>query len=112
MIAQTEFDFSGRALRDQGIAHAVAHADRKVNDWSLLAWLAFERYLGRMVAGETFQIEDFRSSIHGVPDPPSLRAFGFLPKRALKLGLIESAGTSKVKNPKAHMANSAVWKKL
>lgn len=112
MTAQHEFDFSGRVLRDEGIARAVAHAERKVDGWSLLTWLAFERYLGRMVVGETFQIEDFRNSIHGVPDPPSLRAFGFLPKRALKLGLIESAGTSKVKNPKAHMANSAVWRKL
>jgi len=60
-----------------------------------------------------FMCEEFRSycSTQGLSMPSNNRAFGGIILRAMGEGLIWKVGYGKVKNPKAHAANAAVWEK-
>jgi hypothetical protein len=44
-------------------------------------------------------------------NPPSNRAFGFIPVRAVKEGWIEFSRIAKVKNRKAHATPANAWRK-
>lgn len=110
MEAQLDIFEQAALLRDKGIENAVNHAEKAQEGWKEQAWNTFCQYLKEVK--DTFQIEDFREWAQGkLSDPPSLRAFGFLPLKATKLNLIVRAGYAKVKNKKAHLTPSAVWKK-
>lgn len=100
-------------LRNSGINRAVEHADVTHDDWSTQAYSLFETYVRYISFQETFQIEDFRDWARGrrLPEPPSKRAFGFIPLKAARAGLIEKHGYAQVSNPKAHMANATVWRR-
>lgn len=100
-------------LRDRGIERAKLHADVTHDDWSTNAYGLFEIYVKYLSFEETFQIEDFRqwASGAGLPEPPHKRAFGFIPIKASKAGLIVKHGHAKVTNPTAHQAISTVWKR-
>ena len=100
-------------LRNSGINRAVEHADVTHDDWSVQAYSLFETYVRYISFHETFQIEDFRewTKGRGLPEPPSKRAFGFIPLKAARAGLIEKCGHSKVNNPTAHQAFASVWKR-
>lgn len=109
---QLNIDFAKKA-RDEGIDTAVAHADRVVDFWSVDAYEAFKNWLRAKEMGETFLIEDFRADVaQTLEDPPSRRAFGFIPIRAAKEKLIQRVGYTQVKNITAHKANAALWKKM
>lgn len=109
---QLDIEF-GKKLRDQGIAQAVATAEDKQPDWKDNCYRHFENYLKTHPIGGEFMIEDFRAYMRThLIEPPSNRAFGFLPKRAVKNGRIERASFAKVKNPTAHCAIVAVWRKI
>ena len=43
--------------------------------------------------------------------PPHARAWGSIIQRAAKEYLIIKISTGSVKNPKAHMANAAIWER-
>jgi len=99
--------FPGQYFRDQGISKAIQHADDCVLNWSAQAYSFLTSYIR---FNDTFMTEDLRAaSVNIVPQPPSLRAWGGVMLRAVKSGLIKNAGYQKVKNPKAHCANAAVW---
>lgn len=107
-----EFNFSGDQLAEAGLSVAVENADRKEPGWSERVWELFKEWLSERPAGHRFLIEDFRFHLELkglIEQPPSLRAYGILSVRGQKAGLIQSAGTVKVKNPKAHSANANVW---
>ncbi len=109
--SQLNIEFSKKA-RDKGIERAVAHADKEVDSWSHDAYEAFKNWLAAKEQGETFLIEDFREAVaQTLEDPPSRRAFGFLPLKAAKDGLITKAGYGKVKNVKAHLTPASLWSK-
>lgn len=110
-----EFDFTqGERLRDEGIQTAIDHADHIHTNWSERAFKLFEKWLSGWPYGYCFLIEDFRQSakIHGLPDPPSKRAFGGIAVKAKNRGLIKSIGTQRVKNKQAHCANASAWMKI
>ena len=111
MQTALQFDMphlSGAELRDIGIKKAVDHAEVKNENWSDVAYDFLKKYI---TGKREFMAEDFRYAAEGiVPEPPSLRAYGGIISRAAKDGLIFRIGYSQVKNPRAHMANAAVWR--
>jgi hypothetical protein len=110
---QTSMAFDkGKQRRDRGIKLAIDHANAVTPDWEEMAYSFFVNVFLKHVKGE-FQCEDFRAQCKGiVPDPPNLRAYGSLMRKAKSDGIIINTGkTRPVKNPKAQMANAAVWVK-
>lgn len=106
--------FTARLQRDKGIQTAINHANSVNTGWSEKAFKMFCEWLAGWQPGYKFTIEQFRqiAQIRGLPDPPHARAFGSLAVRAKKAGLINSNGTVKVRNPKAHCANANQWIKV
>jgi hypothetical protein len=105
----------GEKLRDAGIELATESANNNEPGWKEKAWSVFFDWLGSKPIGYSFMMEDFRlwTEIHKtLTVPPSKRAFGFIPSRAARQGMVFQRGTSKVKNSTAHCANAAVWVKI
>ena len=99
--------FPGQYFRDKGISKAIQHADDCIFNWSAQAYSFLLSYIR---FNDKFMGEDLRAASAGiVPQPPSNRAWGGVIRRAAMSGLIKNAGYKKVKNPKAHCANAAVW---
>lgn len=108
MNAQTEL-FTGKQRRDAGIKKAEDHAG---GAWNIMADAAFDWFISKRQTD--FMTEDFRliaNHLFGLPNPPSLRAFGGVILRAARAGKIVRVGYGQVKNPKANSANASVWRK-
>lgn len=100
-------NFTGAQLRDKGIEKAVKHAESIHENWKDRA---YEFLLTYIKSHKRFMAEDVRiASARIVPEPPSLRSWGSIIRRAACSGHIKSLGTRKVKNPRAHCANSSFW---
>lgn len=100
----------GQILRDEGIKMSVENADKTIKNWSEKAYDFFINYIKDK---EFFMTEDVRVASEDLLEtPPSNRAWGAVTVRAKKEGLIESAGFSAVKNPKAHSTPATLWKVL
>lgn len=106
--------FSGQTLKEKGMKAALANADRVETGWSERAYQLLIQFLSGMSKDRRFMIEQFRlyAFEHELPSPPSLRAFGSITRRAAVEGKIIRVGFGQVTNPKAHMANSSVWRKV
>lgn len=106
--------FEGRKLRDEGIARAVAKADKECAGWSTMAFEMFEAWLSGWPAGYVFLIEDFRfaARMRGLPEPHSNRAFGGLARKASNNNLIRAVGMKQVKNANAHACYATQWEKI
>lgn len=105
---QPELPFTGDQLRDRGMMMAEEHANEISEAWSELCYKLLLQYASTV---REFQCEDFRAWCKGkLPDPPSLRAYGSVVRQAAVNRVIETLGTAKVSNPKAHRANAAVWR--
>lgn len=102
---------TGEELKQDGIRRAVEHADRKIDSWSERAYKFFCAFIAQGFVNE-FQTEDARiySELHGLEIPPTKRAWGAIPLRAAKAGLIVKAGHAAVSNPLAHKAFASLWK--
>ncbi len=99
---------SGRTLRDQGIQRALNHANQAKKNWQEMAFRFLVEYARQH---DEFSGEEVREASRGsVPEPPSLRAWGWPLIRAAKEGIIEQIGYVQVKNPAAHRANAALWR--
>jgi hypothetical protein len=114
MTLQQSIDFNtqtGKNNRDAGIERAVKKANKDINKWSHHCWKFFLLFLAQR--SMPFLIEDFREWVKDdLQAPDNLRAYGFIPLKAAREGLIERIGTSKVKNANANCANAALWKKI
>ena len=102
--------FSGEALRDAGIAQAMANADTHDVLWSEQA----QQYLLEFLLaseGAAFLAEDVRAYAHkrGISTPPDPRAWGGVFQGARKRGLIRGAGYAMSNNPQAHKRPSTLW---
>lgn len=101
---------TGAELRDDGIERAVSHANEKHEDWADSAYNFLLMYM-RKPNHQEFMAEEVREAAYGiVAEPPSLRAWGGIIRKAAIAGYIERIGFQSVKNPKAHCAPCAVWK--
>ena len=102
----------GERLKEEGLARSVENAGA---GWSERVYAEFKIWLQSKPSNFEFMTEDFRFYVERnrlVEPPPSLRAWGFLTRRARGEALIKCIGTSQVKNPAAHRANSGLWMKL
>ena len=110
-MQQITMDFTASQLRDQGIKRAVEKANKTDPGWSEQAYDLFKQFLD--VRYQTFMIEDFRQYAipMGLPKPPNDRAFGFIPIRAVKEGLIYRVGYGKTTGKSAHKTPAAIWSK-
>lgn len=87
------------ARRDQGIARAVDHADRVIDQWSEDAYKLLLAYAG----GREFLSEEFVDYARAaLPAPPDARAFGGPIRRAVNAGVIRRIGyrLDKYRSPK------------
>jgi hypothetical protein len=102
----------GRENRDLGIKKAIEKADRDSKDWSKRAYEFLEKFL--KTRSEPFLAEEVRAqaAVEDFDLPTNPRAWGHIFKRARIEGLIITNQTAKVKNKKAHCANSALWVKV
>lgn len=106
-------DDDARAARDAGIQQAAEHAEEIHPDWNELADEALRVFAAsKRASGEAFTSEDVRSSIAAafVPQPPHLRAWGSVFKRAAKAGLIAKVGIVESRAAHCHCAHVAAWK--
>jgi hypothetical protein len=98
---------------EAGLSLAIESAERKQKDWKRIVWQHFLLWLRRKKRfSDEFMIEDFRKYLEDydlVEMPPSLRAFGFISKKAVREGWIIFAGIKKCKNVKAHATPVNVW---
>lgn len=111
--SQISFDFhtfdreASQRYADNGMQRAVDHAEEKVQSWSDIACTFLIQYIK---SGKEFMVEDVRKASAGiVPEPPSLRAWGGVIRRAAKAGFIYRVGYKKVSNVKAHATPASVW---
>ena len=95
-----------------GMQQAISSANQQTPNWDQLAESYFTQFLAQ-VSG-AFATEDVRewAANRGCPEPPSLRAWGPITLRIAKQGLITKVGYTQVKNPTAHQANAALWRKI
>lgn len=108
-MEQNPTDLTGKDKRDSGIAQAVLHAEAVTPGWAEQAEQFLFQYL-RTGQGK-FLCEDVRAFAqqHGLPDPPSKRAWGGVMASAARAGVIRQAGYGKVKNAAAHCTPAALW---
>jgi hypothetical protein len=105
----------GERLKQLGLQKAVDHAETVDPGWKAKAWETFKQWVSEKPVGYRFMMEGFRlwaTAQNTLSTPPSKRAFGFLPQKAAREGLIRQDGTAKVQNEKAHRANAAVWVRM
>jgi len=112
MNQQSFLNETGQVLRNKGMEQAIEHAEQETPKWSDLALDKLKTFTG-LYPNLEFMTEQFRewAITHGLPKPPHGRAFGGVMSRAARIKMIEKAGMSQVKNPKAHCANANVWRK-
>lgn len=106
--------FSGESLKEKGMRQALQHADKVEHRWSEKAYQVLLDFLSHLPEDRKFMTEQFRKYAYenGLPAPPSERAHGSVIRRAAIEGKIIRVGFGQVTNPKAHCANSSVWRKV
>lgn len=103
---------SGIQLRDSGINTALGHANDVIENWAdramqyLIAFL--QTHPGKFMAE---QVRQFAID-GGLPKPPNNRAWGGIFQSASRSKLIKQVGYARVKNPRAHCANAALWERV
>lgn len=99
---------TGKDLKELGIQMAIVHADKVVEQWSDKAYKHFIDYCKMVTELKT---EDARvyAEAQGLEIPPTKRAWGAIPMRAAKAGIITRIGYVAVNNPKAHCTTVSLW---
>jgi hypothetical protein len=102
----------GEVLRDAGMDRAAEHANRVDLGWTDRAFAVFCDFARSPRGALPFLTEDVReyAKAAGLPDPPDRRAWGAIPVRALKAGVIERAGYLPARDPKVHRSINPAWK--
>lgn len=104
---------AARAARDKGIKRAADHADAVHPRWTDMAFDALRAFLA--TRGHTklrpFTSEDVRLHADrlGLPEPPSLRAWGNVYRRAVKEGLIVKVGVAQSRAAHCHCSFVSQW---
>jgi len=121
-MKQPEFIFpvmelaeEGEALAMQGLQRATDKADKDSPGWKERCYSLFKEWINLKPAYFEFMTEDFRNHLERnakIETPNSKTAYGFIPLKALREGLIERWGYGKVSNKAAHAANASVWRKI
>lgn len=108
---QLPLPLSGKTLKEKGMAKALDTANKVIPGWGEECYRFFKIWIRKQ--RKPFKMESFRESIQGViSDPPSLRTFGAIARRAKKEGLIKHIDYTQTENPKSHAANCSLWAKV
>lgn len=101
-----------RAARDAGIEQAAQHAEEVTPRWGDQALELLQDYIASTGRPQTFTSEDFRvfAAAMDLPQPPHLRAYGSVFKRAANFGLIVKVGITESKATHCHCAHVAAWR--
>jgi hypothetical protein len=105
----------GEILAMQGLQRATDKADKDFPDWKERCWDLFKEWINLKPPYYEFMIETFRTHCERnakIETPNSKTAYGFIPLKALREGLIERWGYGKVSNAKAHNCAASVWRKI
>lgn len=90
----------GLQLAQQGAELAADRADRLHGDWTARALAAWHEYAR---THQRFTTEDVRLAYVGiVPTAPDNRAWGAVPRVALRQGICKRVGITHAKNPHCH----------
>lgn len=81
------------AARDAGMASSAEHAEQDAPGWGERAMDLLRGWVYG-APNHPFTIEEFRMAVtaYGFPQPPDLRAYGSLARRAIREKLIEPVG--------------------
>lgn len=105
----------GRKNKIKGMTKALNHANLKnAGTWGEKAYELALIYIKDKPKGFSFMFEDVRNWAAGtglINDPPSNRAWGSIPVRLSKNGIITKSGLGIVKNPNANMCYANMWTK-
>ena len=102
--------------RDDAPIHeglALGHRAAEVAaDNAGLAWrgTAFDAFVSYAKTHEFFTTEEVRLSRHDLPFPPDTRAWGAIPKQAIKENIIEGAGWVRADSPTVHGMVVTKWR--
>ena len=98
-----------RAEADAGMRRALEHAERDVEKWGDLAYLFLEQFCRAHAAFISEDVSD-ASIAWGLIQPPTLRAWGQVYRRAIKSGLIAQDGTGRSR--RRHYSICPRWRSL
>lgn len=79
---------SAKAAAEIGIARSADHADAVHDGWVDDAVESLREAIASFPRGSDFTIEQVRQRIKNLPDPPDLRAWGAVTRRAVKLNYV------------------------
>ena len=100
---------TARELRDAGIHSASSHADRAARGWTARAEAYVVEYarLHPVFSSELVRRYAEAKGLSPAPDP---RAWGNAFKRAMRAGVITSAGYEQSSQPQAHCRPVRIWR--
>jgi hypothetical protein len=79
---------SAKAAAEIGITRSADHADAVHDGWVDDAVESLRKAITLFPQGSDFTIEQARQKITTLPEPPDLRAWGAVTRRAVKLGYV------------------------
>lgn len=96
--------------RDAGISLAEDHADAVSAGWAARAYQILLEFIKEY--HNPFMVEELRAyaAVVDFEAPPSNRAWGAVILRAVKNGLVVSAGYNLTSNPKSHRTPARLWR--
>lgn len=101
----------GKTLKEKGMKRSLESAERVNPGWQEKAYWYFKYWI--RYQKQPFKMESFREWCKDlIPEPPSLRAFGAIVRRAKKEGLIKHIDYTQTENPKSHQANCSLWQRV
>lgn len=108
---QAGFDFTAaRALRDDGIARAVSHAEADAPGWTEIAYNFLVRYAENHQRFQCWMANQSSKNSGAVPVPENEKAWAAPIRKALKNGVIAKDGFAP--NPKRHATDAPVYRSL
>jgi hypothetical protein len=102
--------FEAHLARDEGMARALAHAERTQPDWGELAYQFLRRFAEATPIFISEDVSDHSRGDHAFPQPPTDRAWGPVYRRALRDGVIEQSGIGRSR--RRHASICPQWKSL
>lgn len=98
-----------KAGLELGHAAAKEAADHAGDEWKERAFTALLRFT---LSHRTFTIEELREASPEVGEPPDRRAWGQVPLRAARKGIIRKIGWVEAKDPAVHGNAVSLWETI
>jgi hypothetical protein len=102
----TEYQNEGLAI---GHAMAEVAADNAGEDWK---GVAYEAFVNHAYKHDAFTTEEVRRANPDLPSPPDTRAWGAVARRAVKEGVVRSAGWTRAKSLTVHGMVVTKWERV